>query len=759
MISCVDETSAHGTSFITGAVAKVLEADGWTVPPPSSSLGDEDWEVIVNSLSVREPQVSESALPLRRPRCWYMLLRSLWLITVTSLVTYISDYPFLAPLEEIIYPSARYSTGLRFDEPVRLLEAPPAAIYEVDSICVTMPAAWDRRYLQQTTTTGCEVLIVKKCPHSTVWAVYMPDHSLATVSSSSWTCSPARYQGVDLSYQASPVLTDAQKAAAMTRFTEMCSRGVVPVSARTLRTGGQPRLLSYGFRMVSSALVVPGQAARLIRWSMRSRSRFAAFLAVSYMCYEVLDNFGVFRRIDEVTTAVGARYTAFRERVETLGGVLLTVFQTAENFNEAIREFCEPWRFYSYVLAVIVLIAGCNWEYQKQQDGEDSPTSSPGSSAAGSPMGSPAQSPRENLDPTVLEMKTALARQEALLSKVAQNQMSINERLDDAGAEARASELVRQARAADHRAWSDKDRSALEEMRMRLEDFSRILKEDRSAKGPPSSPEKFHIGSTPASPATPHGVGSAPASSAEVSPDYVKVDERKFTAADTANGWVEVQEAIRRLEQQSQTPQQRFVPHLRNVRPLDEDAWNREFPIGYRTRIAPSFLTDVFSSGKKGKDWAKDFIRDHCMSEYPPAKDLVATMAALDTMIFADESPDVLNKFSTERLAKKGYAYYKLSRASRRRPTGSDQAERAERSGDLQWIGKRPDGTIHLWSRSRTCHRATTGAWKRRFVARWSVKPASSKRGTSWQSASPRRITHRPPPHCVYCRGPWPCCR
>ena len=51
-------------------------------------------------------------------------------------------------------------------------------------------------------------------------------------------------------------------------------------------------------------------------------------------------------------------------------------------------------------------------------------------------------------------------------------------------------------------------------------------------------------------------------------------------------------------------------------------------------------------------------VRERGLTDYPPAKELVATMAAIDALILVDRSPGILNRVSTEKLARKGYALY-----------------------------------------------------------------------------------------------------
>ena len=89
---------------------------------------------------------------------------------------------------------------------------------------------------------------------------------------------------------------------------------------------------------------------------------------------------------------------------------------------------------------------------------------------------------------------------------------------------------------------------------------------------------------------------------------------------------------------------------------MDKEEWGRVFPRGYRERVAPQFLGEVYASGKKAKEWAKVFINSREMGDFTEARELIPCMAAIDSMLLQDRAPDAINSISLEKLAKKGYA-------------------------------------------------------------------------------------------------------
>ena len=116
---------------------------------------------------------------------------------------------------------------------------------------------------------------------------------------------------------------------------------------------------------------------------------------------------------------------------------------------------------------------------------------------------------------------------------------------------------------------------------------------------------------------------------------------------------------MKRLEDQAKTPQQVFVEALREYREVDESEWGRSFPPGYRTRIAPEFLAEVFASGKKGRAWAREFLRERQLTDYPPAKELLVAMSSLDTIFLVDKMPNAVNQVAVEKEARKAVGLVK----------------------------------------------------------------------------------------------------
>ena len=78
-----------------------------------------------------------------------------------------------------------------------------------------------------------------------------------------------------------------------------------------------------------------------------------------------------------------------------------------------------------------------------------------------------------------------------------------------------------------------------------------------------------------------------------------------------------------------------------------------------------------------GEQYRRNFLRDRELLECQPAREIIAGLAALDTMLMVDEEEGLLNKVATERLCRKVFgliqAYDKITcMADWSRPRGKD---------------------------------------------------------------------------------------
>jgi len=169
-----------------------------------------------------------------------------------------------------------------------------------------------------------------------------------------------------------------------------------------------------------------------------------------------------------------------------------------------------------------------------------------------------------------------------------------------------------------------------DQMRQRLDHFEKTLTEDRGdAAGGPSIP-------------TPPKEGADGVPAPKPSPDGVPADRQ-----------VEMAALVRKLQKQAKPPQETFVEALEDIQDEDKEFWAANFPPGYRERIAPQFLGEIYSKQKTAKQWAKDWVKDRQLGEHPEAREIIPACAAVDAIFLTDRMPGAINQVTTENLARK----------------------------------------------------------------------------------------------------------
>ena len=152
-----------------------------------------------------------------------------------------------------------------------------------------------------------------------------------------------------------------------------------------------------------------------------------------------------------------------------------------------------------------------------------------------------------------------------------------------------------------------------------------------------------------------------------------------------------VDQVIDKLRRTAARPNEKYIACLQGYAEVDATEWGAAFPIGYRERVAPSWLGEIYSGGKTGKAFAKDFVRDRQLSDSSEARELISVMAAIDAMVLEDCTPGVINSVALERLAKRGFGIHSAFRLVERK-----EDWRKPPNAGKQWRSKVDD---EMWRR------------------------------------------------------------
>ena len=110
---------------------------------------------------------------------------------------------------------------------------------------------------------------------------------------------------------------------------------------------------------------------------------------------------------------------------------------------------------------------------------------------------------------------------------------------------------------------------------------------------------------------------------------------------------------VKRLQKDAQTPQEIFVEALKQWREEDKELWATNFPPGYRERTAAHTLGEIYSTGKTGKEWGKEWLKSKGVGDSQEAREILPPLCALDAIFITDRVKDAINQVGVEKLVKK----------------------------------------------------------------------------------------------------------
>ena len=231
------------------------------------------------------------------------------------------------------------------------------------------------------------------------------------------------------------------------------------------------------------------------------------------------------------------------------------------------------------------------------------------------------------MDTALQAVASTLEKQQSVLSEMAKSHREMEKRMAENTEATRTAQILQEVQQGHGRAT---DQSMLHELRDRLSGFESILKRDRAEDG--------GLASTSSNQAT---IGSPTGTTAEV------------VVPEVAGGQNQVSDLISKLKKNAQTPQEVFVDHLSEYAEEDKNAWAAIFPPGFRARVAPNFLGEIYNSGKNAKAWSKEFVKTHNIGDFNEARDLIPTCAAIDAVLLQDRQKGAINSVALERLSKR----------------------------------------------------------------------------------------------------------
>jgi hypothetical protein len=381
----------------------------------------------------------------------------------------------------------------------------------------------------------------------------------------------------------------------------------------------------------------PGCGLRLLKWSCRSPWRFGGLVAVMWVCYEILMSIGAFESVHRLVVSFYTQCMMMRSTLVGGNAWLSEWNERLVSSYEFIQQYVEPWKIPVGIIALFLILL---W----MQDLETSLT--PMVTPEGSPISSLCSTPPEDAQTLALQhMDSAMKNQVALMERVVVKLVALKGRVRQEEDRQREQELVMKGRLESHAdgqkdLWM-KSNQSWDEIKSRLDQFEMVLKGSRadSAGGPRLVDQNIQGGNTAGGPSleTIHGSvgGPSPASGEE---SHQSSAVRRVI--------------IKKLTREPRTPKEIFVAALKEFREVDKEVWATHFPPGFRERVSPQVLGEIYANGT-AKEWAKEWIKSKELSECDEARQVIPTCAALDSILLVDQVRDAINQVNTEKMARK----------------------------------------------------------------------------------------------------------
>ena len=503
-----------------------------------------------------------------------------------------------------------------------------------DSNDMPAPKIWDKRYARETTKTGSEFYLIRRGAQGQ-WIGLFPDKSLKSVR----LAEKKTILGTPMSgcfFSPMPKLTTSERETIRQAADEMAYQNNFPalISQFDVSASKGPK------RFMAVLGSLPAMGGSVIRWTSRSRYRVGGSIAVAFVLYQILESSGAFDLLSRSITKGTKNFYEVWEKATEASESLKDLYERTADLYVGIQEIITPWK----LIAWIMVAAFCGWMWLTMEssggsENEESDHSSNASSQLDTPPVTPVQTPRGPAEPPS-------SPHMEILQQLAEQQKLMQQQLMDTETRVKTQDyLLKNKDDSSPPLWREEDRVLFQKMNERMDTFRQTLQEDRegiqqllkssasqAANAPPKEQE------TPTKSST-ESLGSAEPPS---SPRKLK------TSADPT--------MMAKLDRMSQNVSAVFQKKYQDLEEWPEEKSYQYFPVGYRRRVAPTFLCNIYSENKRAKPWFEEWLRARQLIDCAPARELLAIGAALDVMMLDEPVENFINLVNVEIMCKKAYA-------------------------------------------------------------------------------------------------------
>ena len=174
----------------------------------------------------------------------------------------------------------------------------------------------------------------------------------------------------------------------------------------------------------------------------------------------------------------------------------------------------------------------------------------------------------------------------------------IREELSEGRYRAQASDLLKDSK----RDWSIQDQKEVDQLRELVREFRSVID--------PLSAAATKLAVSPTALDRRISTSTLPEKEEEMVPSPTGAASAMENAGEGSKGALK-----KKLMRKSDSVKSRFMELLNHLEDGKIDGWDEYFPAGYRSRIAPEFISEIVGEGKSCEQYARDFLRDHACSK------------------------------------------------------------------------------------------------------------------------------------------------
>ena len=235
-----------------------------------------------------------------------------------------------------------------------------------------------------------------------------------------------------------------------------------------------------------------------------------------------------------------------------------------------------------------------------------------------------------------------------LVVQLAQRQEDLRNQMitDEANAQAREMAWKARMESQQRSGWSEEDKASMKEMKEKLAGFQKIIEEDKAKRTRSVEEEE---------PTTPNRSDLLEETTPEKAGQKGGSKEGRGEGPEAKKFKQDISIYLSKLDRLAQNPTQIYREVASGMKNWDEEFTKEHFPPGYQVRVAPMVFAEIYSHGRRAKDFFFEWLRVRQLLDCHPARRLLACGSTLDMLVLDEPLENFINSLTAEKLGKEIY--------------------------------------------------------------------------------------------------------